>query len=313
MSRENPLVSIIIPTYNRAHLIGETLDSVLAQTYQNWECIVVDDGSTDNTDEVMGKYIAEDARFQYHHRPKDRLPGGNAARNYGFELSRGEYIQWFDSDDIMLPKKLQTDISYILSGNYDFTISQSGFINELGNIIEGYWNTNLWAENALNNFIKKHIGWSINSSLWKKISLIKKNLQFDEQLESGQDFLFHIQAISQKLRPRVINEVLVYQRSHRNKIEHTINKAKSKMIIFSYLLKNIQKIGVDRETENYLIRRSIKVVGNLYKTKNWKTAVYFSTELMKSRLKSKENIKLLKLFIFGSIFLLFSKGYDYIR
>ncbi len=53
---QQPLVSIIIPTYNRAHLIGETLDSVLAQTYQNWECIVVDDGSSDNTEEVVGSY-----------------------------------------------------------------------------------------------------------------------------------------------------------------------------------------------------------------------------------------------------------------
>ncbi len=60
----NPLVSIIIPTYNRAHLIHETLDSVLAQTYTNWECIVVDDGSSDNTEEVLESYINKDFRFQ---------------------------------------------------------------------------------------------------------------------------------------------------------------------------------------------------------------------------------------------------------
>lgn len=86
---EQPLVSIIIPTYNRAHLIGETLDSVLAQIYTNWECIVVDDGSTDSTAELLAFYVEKDSRFQYHHRPKDRLKGANACRNYGFELSRG--------------------------------------------------------------------------------------------------------------------------------------------------------------------------------------------------------------------------------
>ena len=91
---KEPLVSIIIPTYNRAHLIGETLGSVLAQTYQNWECIVVDDGSTDNTEAVLATFTAKDSRFQYDQRPKDRLAGGNAARNYGFELSKGEYINW---------------------------------------------------------------------------------------------------------------------------------------------------------------------------------------------------------------------------
>ncbi|WP_372938266.1 glycosyltransferase family 2 protein, partial [Seonamhaeicola sp.] len=87
-----PLVSIIIPTYNRAHLIGETLDSVLAQTYTHWECIVVDDGSSDHTSQVVATYCKNDARFQYHQRPLDRPKGANACRNYGFELSKGEYI-----------------------------------------------------------------------------------------------------------------------------------------------------------------------------------------------------------------------------
>ncbi|WP_417872512.1 glycosyltransferase family 2 protein, partial [Xanthomarina gelatinilytica] len=91
-----PLVSIIIPTFNRAHLLGETLDSVLTQTYANWECLVVDDGSTDATEALVQTYIQKDSRFQYQKRPDRHLPGGNGARNYGFELSKGEFIQWFD-------------------------------------------------------------------------------------------------------------------------------------------------------------------------------------------------------------------------
>lgn len=110
VSTTEPLVSIIIPTYNRAHLIAETLDSVLAQTYKNWECIVVDDGSTDETDLLMKGYISKDSRFQYHHRPADRLPGGNAARNYGFEISKGEYINWLDSDDLISINKINDQI-----------------------------------------------------------------------------------------------------------------------------------------------------------------------------------------------------------
>ena len=96
-----PLVSIIIPTYNRADLIKETLGSVQNQIYQNWECIVVDDGSEDDTEKILDKYINNDARIKYVKRPNNYLSGGNGARNYGFDLSEGEFVQWFDSDDIM--------------------------------------------------------------------------------------------------------------------------------------------------------------------------------------------------------------------
>lgn len=108
---ENTLISIIIPTYNRAHLIGETLDSILAQTYTNWECIVVDDGSTDNTKTVLQQYSQSDSRIRYFLRPEQLTKGANTCRNYGFEKSKGEYINWFDDDDIMLPDFLLKNVS----------------------------------------------------------------------------------------------------------------------------------------------------------------------------------------------------------
>ena len=109
----NPLLSIIIPTYNRAHLIGETLDSVLGQTYKNWECIIVDDGSTDKTPEVIANYIQKDSRFQFYNRPSDRPKGANACRNFGYEISTGKYVKWFDSDDIMHPEFLEKQINVL--------------------------------------------------------------------------------------------------------------------------------------------------------------------------------------------------------
>lgn len=89
---DNPLISIIIPTYNRSCLIGETLDSVLAQTYTNRECIVVDKGSNDNTDQLMAFYVEKEPRIQYYHQLKDRYKGVNACRNYGLEWSNGEFL-----------------------------------------------------------------------------------------------------------------------------------------------------------------------------------------------------------------------------
>lgn len=128
------LVSIIIPTFNRAHLISETLDSVLAQTYENWECIIVDDGSTDNTVEVVNEFIKKDSRFQLHHRPLDKKKGGNASRNYGFELSKGEFINWFDDDDVMMDAFLIEKLE-LFSEEIDLVICSGNYTDQNLNVL----------------------------------------------------------------------------------------------------------------------------------------------------------------------------------
>jgi len=104
------LVSVIIPVFNRYNFIGETLNSLLNQTYNNWECIVVDDGSTDYIDELMEFYTEKDVRINFYRRPENSIKGANACRNYGFQISKGEYIQWLDSDDIMCNDKIHTQL-----------------------------------------------------------------------------------------------------------------------------------------------------------------------------------------------------------
>lgn len=106
MNEKNPTVSVIIPTYNREHLIGRAIQSVLNQTYQDFEIIVVDDASTDNTQEVVKSF--NDLRIRYIRHEKNR--GGSAARNTGIRAARGEYIAFLDSDDEWLPEKLAEQI-----------------------------------------------------------------------------------------------------------------------------------------------------------------------------------------------------------
>ncbi|MEI2689491.1 MAG: glycosyltransferase [Anaerolineae bacterium] len=101
-----PKISVIIPTYNRADMLGDAIASVLAQTYADWELIVVDDGSTDDTGAVVARY--SDPRIRYIYQENRKLPG---ARNTGIRASTGEYIALLDSDDIFLPPKLQLQIS----------------------------------------------------------------------------------------------------------------------------------------------------------------------------------------------------------
>ncbi|MCA1744718.1 MAG: glycosyltransferase, partial [Bacteroidales bacterium] len=125
MMNEQPLVSVIIPTFNREHLIGETLESVLKQTYNNWECLIVDDGSTDRTRELVEGYVQLDGRFSYYRRPDYMPKGANACRNFGFEISRGDYVNWFDDDDIMHPEKLQIQVEALHPSSFNVTVCQT--------------------------------------------------------------------------------------------------------------------------------------------------------------------------------------------
>ena len=93
---KKPIVSIIVPCYNQAEYLDECLQSVLHQTYENWECIIVNDGSPDNTDEVVKKWIIKDSRFKYYYQEN---AGVSSARNLGILKSIGEYILPLDGDD----------------------------------------------------------------------------------------------------------------------------------------------------------------------------------------------------------------------
>ena len=98
------MISIVIPTYNRAKLIHRALDSVFAQTYGDWECIVVDDFSQDETKAVVEQYIAQDKRFRYV--LNERKKGACGARNTGILHAKGDYISFLDSDDSFVPETL---------------------------------------------------------------------------------------------------------------------------------------------------------------------------------------------------------------
>jgi glycosyltransferase involved in cell wall biosynthesis len=113
VKQSKPFFSIIIPTYNRATLIQPTLDSVLTQTFQNWECIVVDDGSTDNTRELITSYIQKDERFRYVYQTNAER---SVARNNGIGHASGEWICFLDSDDLYSPKHLM-ELSEAIQGD----------------------------------------------------------------------------------------------------------------------------------------------------------------------------------------------------
>ena len=106
--KENPSVSVIIPTYNRGNLVGRSIQSILNQTYKDFELIIVDDGSIDNTEDIIKEFQKKDERIKYIRYEKNK--GGAAARNTGIKNAKGKYIAFLDSDDEWLPEKLEKQI-----------------------------------------------------------------------------------------------------------------------------------------------------------------------------------------------------------
>jgi glycosyltransferase involved in cell wall biosynthesis len=104
----DPFVSVVIPTYNRAYCLAETIDSALAQTYKNVEVVVADDGSTDETESMMGQRYGSNPRVRY---VRQKNSGTNIARNLGLRTARGDMIALLDSDDIFLPWKVELQVA----------------------------------------------------------------------------------------------------------------------------------------------------------------------------------------------------------
>ncbi len=132
------LVSIITPTYNCGAFIARTLDSVLAQTYQNWEMIIVDDRSTDDTKAVVDVYMARDSRIKYH--LLEENSGAAVARTVAMRLAEGDYMAFLDSDDIWMPEKLERQIAWMEENGYAFSCTAYEQIDEddepLGKVIK---------------------------------------------------------------------------------------------------------------------------------------------------------------------------------
>ena len=125
------LISIITPTYNCGKFIEETIQSVLNQTYTNWEMIIVDDCSTDNTKEVVEKYVKIDSRIKYF--LLENNSGAAVSRTKAMELANGNYIAFLDSDDLWLPNKLEAQLKFMKENNYLFTCTDYEQIDENGN------------------------------------------------------------------------------------------------------------------------------------------------------------------------------------
>jgi glycosyltransferase involved in cell wall biosynthesis len=122
------MVSVIIPTFNYSHYLSETLNSVKNQSYKNLECIVIDDGSTDNTKEIFNTAAGDDNRFKYFYQQNR---GISSARNSGLKHAIGDYIQFLDSDDLIEPDKIKSQVEiFEINTNFDIVYSNFKFFDD---------------------------------------------------------------------------------------------------------------------------------------------------------------------------------------
>lgn len=212
-----PLISIIIPTFNRAHIIGDTLESLIAQTYTNWECIVVDDCSTDKTEQLITSYINKDNRFRFYKRPTNRLKGPNSCRNIGFTKSKGDFIQWFDSDDLYKTNALEKLLFYFDKGK-DAVVAKIERRNLVTNALMKP-NT-IVSENVITDYFTGNITYYVCGPMWRRSFLDKQSQLFDEAIGNLDDWDFNLRMLYAKPKIKYIDDAFIIYRMH----DHSFSK-----------------------------------------------------------------------------------------
>ncbi|MEZ7503848.1 glycosyltransferase family 2 protein [Flavobacterium sp. Arc2] len=311
-----PLVSIIIPTCNRAHLIGETLDSILSQIYTNWECIIVDDGSMDDTENIVKEYINQDNRFQFHQRPADSIKGANTCRNYGFELSKGEYIKWFDSDDILLPQALERS-GVFFSEKPDLIVSSLTYIDIYKNRINK--KHHFISKNTVEDYLTGRITYYTFTPTWKRSFLEKQADLFDVHITNLDDWDFNLRMLYQEPSVVYVDEPLIQYRIHGDSLSHEINKLNFNEIQSEFrarekhlkLLKE-SKLANPRILQNYIIDRYKFILREALLRKDDKK-IYYLRMLSISQLEVFNFRGFIKTIFGYTIFSIFNKGYKLLK
>lgn len=261
-----PLVSIIIPCYNQANYLPFSLASVLAQTYSNWECIIVNDGATDNTKEVAEEWCAKDNRFVY----VEKQNGGlSSARNAGINVAKGDYIQFLDADDILVRTKLSDSLDLVQDSEAIVVSNFASFEDFAGKkLLPPYCNL---AQDKL-NFKSILNQWDVSFTIPIHCGFFPKSLfetiRFNEELKAKEDWLFWIQ-IAQKNIPFVyLNKTLALYRKHAMSMtKDKVHMFANRMVFFDSIENFIPK----EEYKPFLLYRlqdNFEYIHQLKKQKN---------------------------------------------
>lgn len=227
-----PLVSIVTPTKNRSALLRETILTIISQTYSNWEMLIIDDFSTDNTVEMLKEFSTE-KRIKYYQR-KGETGGAQVCRNIGIELAHGEYIILLDSDDLLTETCLENRVKFISDNNeLDFAVYPTIIFGWEFPNFDTYWNLPN-DKDEISRFLNWDPLWQTASVIWKK-SALQLAFPHNEETLSFQDIEIHVSALIKGLKHKfVLPDADNFHREHEgerighhtNNIEHLFSHEK---------------------------------------------------------------------------------------
>lgn len=251
MEFSNELISVVIPAFNRADTIRKCVESVLSQTYKNIEVIVVDDGSLDNTADLVDSM--EDSRIRKCIR-LDSNKGACYARNKGAAVAEGNYIAFQDSDDIWKPEKLEKQLAYLKKKKADMVFCGMKRVNQFKN---KSWYFPLYTINESKNMKRQILAENCVST---QCILIKKDafkkVLFDPSIKKFQDWDFSIRA-SEKIKMVYLSEELVIAPVQENSLSRIVPRIESLNVLY-------EKYSEDILNDNYLNAVFLKKMGDDY-------------------------------------------------
>ncbi|MCW2119433.1 glycosyltransferase family 2 protein [Flavobacterium sp. 7A] len=286
------MISIIVPCYNQAQYLPEALQSVLNQTWQHWECIIVNDGSPDQTEEVAKEWIAKDSRFKYLAKENGGL---SSARNSGLDMAMGEYIQFLDADDCLHESKFEKSLEFCEQLNLDLIISNYvSFTKDISKTNPPRFNL----QESYFNYEKIVFEWDFEFAIPIHCAIFKakyfKGFRFPIHLKAKEDWIMWISIFKQNPNTGFINKPFALYRDHLSSMTRDRQTMQSNYVnallylkiilndndfnkLLTLILTNLySKIEIAesnflkiKKSKTYQWGSKIRNVGNILKVENW--------------------------------------------
>lgn len=223
-SFENVLVSIIIPCYNAQNYLEECLDSIIDQSFKNFEVIAINDGSSDKTLEILKKYSIKDERVKFFDQDNS---GVSYTRNRGINLASGNYIMFVDADDYIGETYVMDLVNFMLKDNYDLITTGLTLCDEDGNILKRVQYSNksqeLYFSSIFETVVNKLYFSYCSKTLYKRKFILDSNVLFNTKLKIGEDFLFFFSLLEKSSRIAFFPSADYFYRQNEESVTHLTN------------------------------------------------------------------------------------------